>query len=69
VAVLASKMGTLINQWSRKKKDESRQTDLESLEKVKKKLNKLRKLKEHWAKKQQTHFTGVILSSLLLYVS
>lgn len=69
VAVLASKMGSLINEWSRKKKDESRQTDLESLEKIKKKLNKLRNLKEHRAKKQQTHFTGVICSRLSLYIS
>lgn len=58
VALLASKMCNLINEWGHRKKDESRKIDLESLSQIKAKLDKLRKSKEMLSKKQTNHFSG-----------
>lgn len=51
-------MSNLIKDWGHKKKDKSLKIDLESLEKTKAKLEKLRKLKELHSKKQTNHFAG-----------
>jgi len=52
-------MYQLINDWDRQKQNKSRQTDLDSLKKIKEKLNKIRKSKEQWAKKKLYHFPGI----------
>lgn len=59
MATLASKMCILVKDWDRRKKYENRKTDLDSLEKIKVKLNKIRKSKERLAKKQLYHFPGI----------
>lgn len=59
VIALTSNMYQLINDWDRQKQNKSRQTDLDSLKKIKEKLNKIRKSKEQWAKKKLYHFPGI----------
>lgn len=65
VAVLASKMCHIVNEWERTKKDESRQIDLDSLEKIKEKLNNIRQSKKRLSQTQTKHFRGIFLISLL----
>ncbi|KAE9525194.1 hypothetical protein AGLY_014438, partial [Aphis glycines] len=60
VAVLASKMCHIVNEWERTKKDESRQIDLDSLEKIRAKLNNIRQSKKRLSQTQTKHFRACL---------
>lgn len=56
--VLAKKLANLANEWGRRKTDETRKMDLESLEKIKAKLNEIRMSKGEQSIKHLTHNEG-----------
>jgi len=58
VAVLASKMCRMVNAWEQSKKDISRKIDLDSLEKIKVKLNNIRESKKRLSETQTKHSRG-----------
>eukprot|EP00102_Acyrthosiphon_pisum_P024176 XP_016661386.1 PREDICTED: piezo-type mechanosensitive ion channel component 2-like [Acyrthosiphon pisum] len=55
VAVLASKMCQMVNAWEQSKKDINRKIDLDSLEKIKVKLNNIRESKKRLSETQMKH--------------
>lgn len=59
VAVVAAKMCHIVNAWEQSKKDMSRQIDLDSLEKIKVKVNKIRESKNRLSKMQSKHASGI----------
>lgn len=58
--VLARKLANLAKEWERRKIDETRKTDLDSLEKIKVKLNEIRKSKGEQPIKSLSHTQGYI---------
>lgn len=58
-AQLATKMHNLVKTWERLKIVENRQIDLDSLSKIKLKLNNIRNSKEPLAKRKLKHFSGM----------
>lgn len=60
VSLLATQLCNLVNEWELHKKDKSRRVDLDSLEKIKIKLNKIRESKERQVTKQLHHSQGLI---------
>lgn len=58
VDALASKISSTVYRWKSIKSIENRQLDIELLEKVKEKLNKIQESKEKLAKRQSTHTQG-----------
>lgn len=65
ITVLGSKMCRLVNEWGRSKKDENRQTDLDSLEKIKVKLNNIRESKNRRSKIQSQHNKGILYNCIV----
>lgn len=59
VATLATKMGNIVKEWGRKRKDENSKVGLDLLEKIKVKLQKILDSKEKRAKKQLNHSQGI----------
>lgn len=62
VDALASKIRSKVYRWNSIKNIETRQLDVESLEKIKEKLRKIRELKEQRVKRQSTHTQGTHIS-------
>jgi hypothetical protein len=60
VSLLANQLYKLINEWELHKKDERHKVDLDSLEKIKIKLNKIRESKERHVSRQLRHSEGLI---------
>lgn len=60
VSLLANQMCNFVNEWELHKKDENRKVDLDSLKKIKIKLNKIRESKERHVAKQLHHSQGII---------
>lgn len=60
VSLLANQMCNLVNEWELNKKNESRKVDLDSLEKIKKKLNTIRESKERQVAKKLHHSEGLM---------
>lgn len=59
VAVVANKMCHIVNAWEQSKKDINRKIDLDSLEKIKVKLNNIRESKKRLSKTQSKHSRGI----------
>lgn len=60
MAMLATKMGNIVKEWGRQKKNESYKVDLDSLAKIKLKLKNILRLKEKRSKKQLNHSQGIV---------
>lgn len=58
-AQLATKMYNLVKGWEHQKMIENRQNDLNSLSKIKLKLNNIRKSKKRFSNRKLKHFTGL----------
>lgn len=58
-AQLATKMYNLVKTWERQKIVENQKIDMDSLAKIKLKLNNIRKSKQLFAKRKLKHFTGM----------